>query len=281
MTPYQSDRIVCTLGGHKEPNLHRWGPGIRDIYALHYIVSGRGTLVTRGVSHPVGPGESFVIFPHTEVYYYPDRDDPWAYVWIEYKGEEAERLMAATCLTPDAPVTGPADRDLSPLFDIMENGNVLPHEKLRSVARLQLLLSYYIEQFPNASLARQTDYVWAAKEYIHHNYWRSGVKVADVVRSVAIERSYLFRLFREATGMSVSAYLTSYRMSRAASLLAESGLAIQAVAYSVGYQDPLYFSRAFKKTTSHTPTEYRRLHRTNDRASADRYLNNTQLPDSL
>jgi len=268
MTPYESERIVCTLGGRKEPNLHRWGPGIRDIYALHYIISGRGTLVTRGVSHPLGPGESFVIFPHTEVFYYPDRDDPWAYVWIEYKGEEAERLMAATSLTPDAPVTGQADRDLSPLFDIIENGNVLPHEKLRSVARLQLLLSYYVEQFPNASLARQTDYVWTAKEYIHHNYWRSGMNVADVVRFVAIERSYLFRLFREATGMSVSAYLTSYRMSRAASLLAESGLAIQAVAYSVGYQDALYFSKAFKKTTSHTPSEYRRLYRPNASDSA-------------
>ncbi|WP_020619269.1 AraC family transcriptional regulator [Paenibacillus daejeonensis] len=258
---YTGESLVCTLGGYKEPNSHRWGPGIRNIFAMHYIISGSGTLETRGKAHRVSSGESFMIFPHQEVYYYPDPEDPWEYVWIEFKGDAARRLVGMTSLTPDLPVTGKSDHNLQPLFDIMEPGNGLPHHKLRSAARLQLLWSYYAEAFPHAALVRQTDYVWEAKEYIHNNYWRTGLSVSEIVRFVAIERSYLFRLFREATGMSVSAYLASYRMQRACELLEMGTLSVQSVAYSVGYQDPLYFSKVFKKATSHTPTAYRMQHR--------------------
>ncbi|MFS0724312.1 AraC family transcriptional regulator [Paenibacillus sp. 1P07SE] len=258
---YVGDELICTLGGYKEPNQHRWGPGIRDVYALHYIISGSGTLETRGAAYRVSAGESFMIFPHNEIYYYPDPDDPWEYVWIEFKGEAARRLVGMSSLTPDRPVTGCSEQHLQPLFDIIEHGNTQPHHKLRSAARLQLLLSYYAEAFPDESQVRQPDYVEAAKEYIHTHYWRTGMTVSEIVRAVAIERSYLFRLFREATGMPVSAYLTSYRMRRACELLEMGTLSVKSVAYSVGYQDQLYFSKVFKKATSHTPTGYRMQHR--------------------
>ncbi|WP_231869970.1 AraC family ligand binding domain-containing protein [Paenibacillus riograndensis] len=48
------------------------------------MVSGRGYLKTGQAVHPVEAGESFMIFPQMEVYYYPDPQDPWAYCWIEF-----------------------------------------------------------------------------------------------------------------------------------------------------------------------------------------------------
>lgn len=253
------DSLVCVLGGHKPPNLHKWGPGIRDVYALHYIIKGKGTYQAKGNEFALAANESFIIFPQTEVCYYPDPDDPWEYVWIEFKGDDAESLVSLTSLRPDHPVTGKAPANLLPLFAIIENANVKPFERMRSTARLRLLMSYYAEYFPARAMVHPPDYVWAAKEYIAHNYWRESLTVMDITRFVSVERSYLYRLFKEKTGMSVSAYVTSFRMGRACELLRTSGLSVKSVACSVGYPDQLYFSKVFKKTTSFTPSEYKAM----------------------
>lgn len=253
------DSLTCVLGGHKPPDLHKWGPGIRDVYALHYIIRGKGTYQAKENEFALAPHESFIIFPQTEVCYYPDLDDPWEYVWIEFKGDEAGALIALTGLRPDLPVTGKATADLFPLYAIMESTNVKPFERLRSTAKLRLLLSYYAEYFPSRAMTHPPDYVWAAKEYIAHNYWRESLTVMDIARFVSVERSYLYRLFMEETGMSVSAYVIAFRIGRACELLRTPGLSVKSVACSVGYQDQLYFSKVFKKATTFTPTEYKAL----------------------
>lgn len=253
------DSLACVLGGHKPPNLHKWGPGIRDVYALHYIIRGQGTYRAKEHLFTLKAHESFIIFPQTEVYYYPDPDDPWEYVWIEFKGDEAGALVSLTSMRPDCPVTGKSAEDLFPLFSIMENANVKPFERLRSTAKLRLLLSYYAEYFPSLAMLHSQDYLWAAKEYIANNYWREDLTVTEIARFVSVERSYLYRLFKEATGQSVSAYVAALRMERACELLKRPELSVKAVAYSVGYHDQLYFSKVFKRATSFTPSEYKTL----------------------
>lgn len=252
--------LICAFSGYKPTNLHKWGPGVRDIYALHYIASGRGVLETRHGVFPLNAGESFILHPHTEVYYYPDPLDPWAYIWVEYKGEEARRLTEMTAFAPEKPVVPVSPVNLLPYFPVVENAETLPWEMLRSEAKLRLLLSYYMEYFPADSLIQTTDYALQAKAYIESNYWKTALTVSDIVNAVRLERSYLFRLFKDATGMSISRYLTEFRIRRACELLASPGLSIKSVAYSAGYGDQLYFSKVFKKATSYTPTEYMTLH---------------------
>lgn len=104
----------------------------------------------------------------------------------------------------------------------------------------------------------KADYVALAEEYIENNYWKGNLSVAHVVSHVKVERSYLFRLFKEATGMSISGYLTAFRIRRACELLDASDLSIRSIACSVGFEDQLYFSKIFKKITACTPSNYRR-----------------------
>lgn len=253
----RDDRLTYVLGGHKPPNLHKWGPGVRDIYALHYIVSGKGILETNGCTFFLKAGESFMIFPQREVYYYPDRQDPWEYVWVEFKGNETLSLLSMIDISADRPVVPEAPAMLEPYFSTAWHGDMQPYQKLRSSAQVQLLLTLYMEYFPKAEMIAAPDYAGIAKEYIQNNYWNSSLTVADIVGVVNIERSYLFRLFKERTGMSVSGYLTACRIRNACKLLQSTGLSIKTVSFSVGYRDQLYFSKVFKKTTSYTPSDYK------------------------
>lgn len=257
---YMSHPIICTCSGYKPLNLHKWGPGVRDIYALHYIAGGKGVLETRHGVFPLKAGESFILYPHTEVYYYPDPQDPWVYVWIEFTGDEARHLLDKTGFVPDKPVVPVSPVNLLPHFPIVEIAGGAPFEKIRAEARLRLLLSYYMEYFPAEYSIRTTDYVELAKAYIETNYWKTTLTVSDIVNAVRLERSYLFRLFKNATGMPISSYLIAFRVRRACELMKTSELSIKSIAFSVGYGDQLYFSKVFKKATSLTPTEYLTLH---------------------
>ena len=255
---YSHKNLICTDNGHKPPDIHQWGPGIRYIYSLHYVLSGKGSFRVNNVTYPLCTGESFLIFPETEVYYYPDLDDPWEYVWIDFKGEEALRLLSMTNFTQYYPVAPAFNENLEPLFHIIETSNLKPFEKERSNSRLYLLLSYYMEYYPKIDDASKTEYVLSAREYIENNYWKDQLTVSEIVDFIKIERTYLFRLFKEATGMSLLNYLTSYRVQRACYLLQYSGLSVKSIACSVGFNDQLYFSKVFKKATSDSPSEYRK-----------------------
>ena len=64
----------------------QWGPGIRDHYCIHHIISGKGTYVADKKVYHLGEGDSFILYPDTEVKYYADPDDPWEYAWAGFIG---------------------------------------------------------------------------------------------------------------------------------------------------------------------------------------------------
>ncbi|QOX64747.1 response regulator [Anoxybacterium hadale] len=98
-----------------------------------------------------------------------------------------------------------------------------------------------------------------AKEYIKSNYSKS-ITLEDVAREINVSPQYLSKLFKEETGENFIDYLTSIRIRIAKSLLEGDDLSIKEICYSIGYSDPNYFSRIFKKIVGATPTEYKEGH---------------------
>ena len=78
---------------------------------------------------------------------------------------------------------------------------------------------------------------------------------------MCIDRSYLYKLFRQNLNLSPQDYLSNYRITRAAELLSITDLPIGGVALSCGYRDPLVFGKAFKAKRGITPTQYRKKNR--------------------
>ena len=82
---------------------------------------------------------------------------------------------------------------------------------------------------------------------------------ADMVAdAVGFHVVYLNRIFKKHKNVSLIRYLINYRIEKAKELIREHpDWELSLVGESVGYQDPHYFSRAFKKNTGQSPTEYR------------------------
>ena len=120
-----------------------------------------------------------------------------------------------------------------------------------------ILLSYYVEHFPCKD-SENTSYAILARNYIEKNYRNPEFNVQSVANHIKIDRTYLYRLFKEETGMSVIDYINNCRISKAEVLLIDENISIKDVAYSVGFTDQMYFSKVFKKLRGQTPTEFRR-----------------------
>ncbi len=247
-------QLVCTDNNYKEPNLHRWGPGTREIYSLHYIVSGKGYVVFRGVTYALSAGDAFLVFPEEEILYYPEESEPWAYRWVDFKGADAKALIARTGFSKKCPVVR-GMQGVEPLFHIYEEGVYGELAKERYAAKVYLLLTHFLKETKEPEEKRS--YFEDAAEMIQNSYWKQELNVGQLANSLNVERSYLYRLFIEHTGISPQEYLTEVRMERACELLLTTELSVQAVAGSVGYKDALYFSRLFRKRKGITPSNYR------------------------
>lgn len=243
--------LIFVDNDYKESNLHEWGPGSREVYVLHFIISGRGCLQMGEIKYLLQQGDTFLIYPDTEIYYYPDPSDPWEYRWVDFRGLEADRLISLTGFTKEMPVMRQI-KDVEKLFYIREQNIPKIMETERYRAKVHLLLSAFItEKEKPASVADQ------AIEYLHNYYWKTELTVEKMANDLMIERTYLFRLFKKTTGSSIMDYLSQLRMRRACTLLLETQMPIKSVACSVGYTDPLYFSRKFSLWMKCTPSQYR------------------------
>src|SRR5699024_4417044 len=113
------------------------------------------------------------------------------------------------------------------------------------------------------------EYVKKAVTYIQQNYSKP-ISVTELADFVSLNRSYLSTLFRKNMNCSIQDYLLDFRITRAAELLSLTDLSINQIAESCGYQNPLVFSKAFKRVKKKTPTDYRKY----DRLKAQKTLKN-------
>ncbi|MEG0775213.1 response regulator [Clostridium sp.] len=96
----------------------------------------------------------------------------------------------------------------------------------------------------------------AAKEYIEANYYKA-ITLEDISREVNVSSQYFSRLFKAEMKENFIDYLTSIRIEKAKNLLASGTFTIKEICYKIGYSDPNYFSRIFKKRVGISPTEYK------------------------
>ena len=95
-----------------------------------------------------------------------------------------------------------------------------------------------------------------ARAFIDRNFQRD-LTLEEVSREVHVSPYYFSKLFKEQTGENFINYLTLRRIETAKQLLSDGRLNVKTVCTEIGYNDPNYFSRLFKRFEGVTPTEYR------------------------
>ena len=83
------------------------------------------------------------------------------------------------------------------------------------------------------------------------------ISLDDVARRVNMSTFYFCKMFKKATGVTFTEYLSLVRVSKAKNLLLNPNLRISEIAFEVGFQSLTHFNRVFRKIVGQSPTQYR------------------------
>lgn len=211
--------------------------------------------------HEVPPGHLIAILPREPHRYGAAEARPWTIYWLHCAGRAAEHLGAM-----------PRRGRVSPLFEVDEQSRLAA---LFEEITEELSHGYGAGRLPAASLAlahllglaisathRQTAYTGAgprirrAIAYMHQRL-EDTVSIPELASMVNLSSSHFCAVFKKATGFAPLDYFPRLKIRRACELLDGGDLPVKRIAGELGFNDPLYFSRLFRRIQGISPTEYR------------------------
>lgn len=94
--------------------------------------------------------------------------------------------------------------------------------------------------------------------YIHENYTRADMHIADAAAAANMSEVHFRRIFKDVFSTSPLTYVTQLRMKKAQELLAHTDYPVGQISGMVGIYDEAYFSKFFKRHTGYTPNQFRK-----------------------
>ena len=254
LSVYNVGRQQCTPG-------YKWGPGVRDHFLIHFVTGGKGTYTIGDKVRLLSAGDVFIVFPGMEISYQADQDDPWSYEWVGFNGSDARALLNASDFAPDRLVMEKityGDRLHQCLCAVYDSYGSEFYNTVAMTGHLYGLLALLAEkaEYIDPVRDRDAEIVRRAIAFIDSRYSYT-ISIEDVAHFVGVSRSTLFRMFIRYLEISPKEYLERYRIRKASALLRTTDLTVGSIATSVGYDNGLYFSKAFRRMTGQSPTECR------------------------
>ncbi|QHW30832.1 AraC family transcriptional regulator [Paenibacillus rhizovicinus] len=260
------DLYVLFAGESQTKPSHLVGPKVYDFYLMHHVLSGSGYYMCAGKRHELRAGHTFLIHPDQLISYESSEQDPWRYRWMAFEGGTSAALVAEAGLEPGAPVI---DTGRNPRIAVLYHNMLRAFRQggrsadLRATGYLQLLFAEYTSVLTAAETASQQQrdegeaLTQQVLRYLSTQY-AEPVSIENMADSLGYNRAYLSRLFKRQTGITPVTFLLKLRIDKAHLLLRErQELTIEQIAASVGFQDPLYFSKQFRRFYGQSPTAYR------------------------
>ncbi len=137
---------------------------------------------------------------------------------------------------------------------------VVPGKKHEAVVKLLSIFAQHLSMLSNQVVLQQGNaeppVITRAKEYIYEHQTEN-LRLGHVARAVNTSTFYFCKMFKRATGINFTDYLSRVRIEKAKNLLLNPNLRVSEIAFEVGFQSLTHFNRVFKKILGQSPTEYR------------------------
>ncbi|GAB2885112.1 helix-turn-helix transcriptional regulator [Streptomyces mayteni] len=236
-------------------------------YAGVVVTEGSGRLSLHGrpgQHHTVTAGSFFWLppgIPHT----YGPAPGAWSEYWVLFEGPAAARYEDLGYLGRGPALVEPADPAgtravVRRLMGLGARPDSLAHHVAAAAAMHALITAVGpTRTAPAEPWVARGDIGRRALEILARDAG-GRVSMAAVARELSVSRDTLATQVRRLTGSTPSDYLTRYRLNRAKLLLARTDRPIAHVARAVGYPDPAYFTRTFRRRIGVSPTRFRQQH---------------------
>lgn len=137
---------------------------------------------------------------------------------------------------------------------------VLTAKQYQSMVELLTVFAQHLSMVSNQVAVYQENaeppMIARAKDFIRGNQ-AEDLSLGQVARAVNASTFYFCKMFKKATGLNFTEYLSRVRIEKAKNLLLNPNLRVSEIAFEVGFQSLTHFNRVFKRIVGQSPTEYR------------------------
>ena len=228
-------------------------------YQMVYIPVGHGTLEMEGRDYAIEAGSLFFLFPEIGHAYQPDPATGWTEFWVGFRGPQIDALLANDIISPSKPLyqLGHQTRLISgfqAIFELVKEQS--PLYQFRVCAEVMRLLADTLSlERLSAQPTRSHKIVEQAKGFIEDNISRV-FDLEQLGTEMRLSLPQLSEMFKAYTGMTPYQYCIHAKINRAKEILASGESSVKAIALQLGFDDPYYFSRLFKKKTGVSPSHW-------------------------
>ncbi len=257
--------IVDGLGIHERmpPGLIRHGGiGLRYPYLLVLFHTPSQMMLQDGQATPAGG--KIVLWGWNSTHCYGNPRSDWDHSWLRLTGLWAGKAFRRCGLAENVPLPCRSPDAVAQRMEGLYSELARSHEQdtpmveaLLDVLWAELVRSCGHNAAGPADPAGMDDRIVAARQTIEGGF--TGPFDLDELAAVAcLSPAHFCHLFSRQVGVSPGEYVIRLRMYRARQLLSDPSLSVSRVANLVGYDDPYYFSRLFRKRHGRCPSEFRR-----------------------
>lgn len=231
-------------------------------YILMYCIKGKGWISLNGKITNIKTNQYFIIPANKPHSYGSDTSEPWSIYWVHYTGDSAPLFSNYNSdihsITPLF-IDRIEERILlfNEILQNLEMGYSIDNINYANICLRYFLASFlYLPQFRQIRKSAERDFVDLSVNYMKSNINKK-ITLDDLAKEANLSISHYSIKFKRKTGKSPLDYFIQLKVQKACQLLDHTSLRINEISLAVGYDDPYYFSRIFKKIMYLSPSEYR------------------------
>ncbi len=232
---------------------------------LIYCTEGSGWVRFGDLDLTILPGDAVLIPPHVPHAYGADHESPWTIYWVHLAGPKLPAVFRVLGLGRERALLHPGhDPALPTVFEkllaVLADGYT-PDNLLSSSMLLGQIVTHLAvarHRVRNRQSSHSEERIKRVIDMMHANL-AGQLRVEDLARLANLSPSHLTAVFKKHTGFTLMDFFVRLKIQRACFLLDTTEYSIKDVAGELGFDDPLYFSRCFRRIHACSPTQYRAL----------------------
>ncbi len=227
-------------------------------YCLIYLLEGAGFLKIDEEIYPLEVGQCFFQPAGVGYCYWSAGGKPWKYMWLLLDGPLFEEMLPKVGFSARVPIATCTDEQRKMLESILSKRySYHGSEYYDTLGMAVRLMASFIATFPSEGQLVVDSSTKSILHFIGNNLHRSDLGVELLMQVTGLGRTQLYKKFKHRNLPAPARYIRDVRITKAKHLLRSTELPVAQVAFAVGFEDPLYFSRVFSKIIGKSPTQYR------------------------
>lgn len=228
---------------------------------LIYCEAGAGEVHTEHFSGRAGAGDVILLPAGHTHHYRADDSDPWTIYWVHFDGQQAHQLIRELAFDPERIVASIGQQpllasDFNRLLGLRQSG--YRYGVFDYAAALTRQILYFLAlQIRTSNIRQRHNFNLEQLKSLMLDHLDGELDLDTLAASTNLSRHHFAAKYKKLAGISPIRHFIHLKMERACYLLDVSNAPVKTVSAQLGYSDPLYFSRIFKKVIGLSPSEYR------------------------